>query len=101
MSNARRSESSRQSARTAQGLSVNPATEFALGQLTWFKPCAGSPRDRHQLYTSSRTCFLPSLGMRTIRDRLSVVEAQIHASSEPDPLAEFRDRPAGTTWKSL
>ena len=42
-----------------------------------------------------------AIGMRTVRDRLSVVEAQIHASSEPDPVAEFRDRPARTTWKSL
>jgi len=40
-------------------------------------------------------------GMRTIRDRLSVVEAQIHASSEPDPIAEFRDKPAEAVWKSL
>jgi site-specific DNA recombinase len=40
-------------------------------------------------------------GMRTIRDRLSVVEAQIHASSGPDPIAEFRDQPAATVWKSL
>jgi hypothetical protein len=39
--------------------------------------------------------------MRTIRDRLSVVEAQIHASSEPDPIAEFRDKPAESVWKSL
>jgi hypothetical protein len=40
-------------------------------------------------------------GMRTIRDRLSVVEAQIHASSEPDPIAEFRDAPAAAVWASL
>jgi DNA invertase Pin-like site-specific DNA recombinase len=42
-----------------------------------------------------------AMGMRTIRDRLSVVEAQIHASSEPDPIAEFRNKPAEAVWKSL
>src|SRR5690348_3091723 len=42
-----------------------------------------------------------AIGMRTIRDRLSVVEAQIHASSEPDPIAEFRNKPAEAVWKSL
>lgn len=40
-------------------------------------------------------------GLRAIRDRLSVVEAQIHASSEADPIPEFRDRPAEVAWKSL
>jgi site-specific DNA recombinase len=40
-------------------------------------------------------------GMRTIRDRLSVVEAQIHASSEADPLAEFRNKAAEAVWNSL
>lgn len=40
-------------------------------------------------------------GMRTIRDRLSVVEAQIHASSEADPLAEFRNKAAEAVWSSL
>ena len=40
-------------------------------------------------------------GLRKIRDRLSVVEAQIHASTEADPIPEFRDRPAGVVWKSL
>jgi site-specific DNA recombinase len=40
-------------------------------------------------------------GLRAIRDRLSVVDAQIHASSEADPIPEFRDRPAEVAWKSL
>jgi DNA invertase Pin-like site-specific DNA recombinase len=40
-------------------------------------------------------------GMRKIRDRLAVVEAQISASDEPDPLAEFRDKPADVVWKGL
>jgi hypothetical protein len=40
-------------------------------------------------------------GLRAIRDRLSVVEAQIHASTEADPIPEFRDRPAEVVWKSL
>jgi len=42
-----------------------------------------------------------AMGMRTIRDRLSVVEAQIHAANEPDPIAEFRDKPAASVWHSL
>ena len=40
-------------------------------------------------------------GVRAIRDRLSVVEAQIHASAEADPIPEFRDRPAEVVWASL
>jgi site-specific DNA recombinase len=40
-------------------------------------------------------------GLRAIRDRLSVVEAQIRASAEADPLPEFRDRPARAVWESL
>jgi DNA invertase Pin-like site-specific DNA recombinase len=40
-------------------------------------------------------------GLRAIRDRLSVVEAQIHASTEADPIPEFRGRPAEMVWKSL
>jgi site-specific DNA recombinase len=40
-------------------------------------------------------------GMREIRDRLSVVEAQIHSAAEADPIPEFRDRPAETAWRSL
>jgi site-specific DNA recombinase len=40
-------------------------------------------------------------GMREIRDRLAVVEAQLRACDAPDPLAEFRDKPAETIWNSL
>jgi DNA invertase Pin-like site-specific DNA recombinase len=40
-------------------------------------------------------------GLRAIRDRLSVVEAQLHASTEADPIPEFRDRPAEVAWESL
>ena len=42
-----------------------------------------------------------AIGLRAIRDRLSVVEAQIHAANEPDPIAEFRDKPAASVWNSL
>ena len=40
-------------------------------------------------------------GMKDIRDRLARVEAQLAASDAPDPLAEFRDRPAAAVWESL
>ena len=40
-------------------------------------------------------------GMRDIRDRLAVAEAQLAACTEADPLAEFRDKPAETVWKGL
>ena len=40
-------------------------------------------------------------GLRANRERQAVVEAQIHASTEADPIPEFRDRPAETVWKSL
>ena len=41
-------------------------------------------------------------GLRECRDRLSVIEAQIHAHTEPDPLPEFREgRPAGAVWESM
>ena len=40
-------------------------------------------------------------GLRAIRDRLSVVDAQIHASTEADPIPEFRDQPAEVAWQSL
>jgi len=40
-------------------------------------------------------------GMRVIRDRLAAVESQLAASDVPDPLAEFRDRPAAAVWESL
>jgi site-specific DNA recombinase len=42
-----------------------------------------------------------ALGMKEIKDRLDVVNAQLAASDEPDPLAEFRDRPAAAVWESL
>jgi site-specific DNA recombinase len=40
-------------------------------------------------------------GMREIQDRLKVIEAQLAQTDQPDPLAEFRDRPAGAVWASL
>jgi DNA invertase Pin-like site-specific DNA recombinase len=41
-------------------------------------------------------------GMADIRDRLDVVQAQLAACAEPDPLAEFRgDEPAEAVWRSL
>lgn len=40
-------------------------------------------------------------GLRAIRDRLSAVDAQIHASTETDPIPEFRDQPAEVAWQSL
>lgn len=40
-------------------------------------------------------------GLRAVKDRLGVVEAQLHASSEADPIPEFRNQPAGVAWKSL
>ena len=42
-----------------------------------------------------------AVGMREIRDRLAVVDAQLRQSSAPDPLAEFRDQPARAVWHSL
>lgn len=44
-----------------------------------------------------------STGLRIIRDRLRVIEAQLAQSDEPDPVPEFRD-PHGRTrqiWQSL
>ncbi len=40
-------------------------------------------------------------GMREIRDRLAVIDAQLTVSDEPDPIPEFRDQPARTVWESL
>ena len=40
-------------------------------------------------------------GMRVIRDRLALIESRLAASDQPDPLAEFRDRPAAAVWESL
>jgi site-specific DNA recombinase len=44
-----------------------------------------------------------SAGLRIIRDRLRVVEAQLAQSSEPDPIPEFRGRHSATReiWQSL
>lgn len=42
-----------------------------------------------------------ALGMRDIRDRLGVIDAQLAKSDQPDPIAEFRDRPAETVWNAL
>jgi site-specific DNA recombinase len=40
-------------------------------------------------------------GLREIRDRLAVIDAQLAVSDKPDPLAEFRDAPARAVWASL
>jgi site-specific DNA recombinase len=40
-------------------------------------------------------------GLREIRDRLAVIDAQLAVSDQPDPLAEFRDAPALAVWGSL
>jgi DNA invertase Pin-like site-specific DNA recombinase len=42
-------------------------------------------------------------GLRAIRDRLSVVNAQLAQSSQPDPIPEFRGRHSATRqiWQSL
>jgi site-specific DNA recombinase len=40
-------------------------------------------------------------GNKVIRDRLTVIESQLAASDTPDPLAEFRDNPAGVVWEKL
>ncbi len=41
------------------------------------------------------------VGLKAIRERLAVVNAQLADSDQPDPLAEFRDRPAKMVWQSL
>jgi hypothetical protein len=40
-------------------------------------------------------------GMKEIRARLAQIDAQLAVSDQPDPLAEFRDRPAAAVWESL
>jgi DNA invertase Pin-like site-specific DNA recombinase len=40
-------------------------------------------------------------GMRMIRDRLAGIDRQLARSDQPDPLAEFRGRPAVAVWESL
>jgi site-specific DNA recombinase len=40
-------------------------------------------------------------GTREIRARLARIDAQLAASDAPDPLAEFRGRPAAEVWESL
>ncbi len=40
-------------------------------------------------------------GMRKIRDRLAIVETQLRECDAPDPIAEFRDKPAKAVWDSL
>jgi len=42
-----------------------------------------------------------ALGMKEIKDRLDVVNGQLAASDEADPLEEFRNAPAEVVWKSL
>jgi site-specific DNA recombinase len=39
--------------------------------------------------------------LREFKDRLTTIDSQIAACDEPDELAEFRDKPAETVWKSL
>ena len=39
-------------------------------------------------------------GMREIRDRLGVIDAQLAVSDQPDPLAEYRDAPARAVWNA-
>ena len=40
-------------------------------------------------------------GLREFRTRLVKIDAQLAASDQPDPLAEFRDNPAAVVWESL
>ena len=41
-------------------------------------------------------------GLAAYQDRITVVRAQLHACTEPDPLPEFRSaRPAAEVWESL
>ena len=39
--------------------------------------------------------------LRYIKDRLAVIDSQLAACDAPDPLADFRDKPAETVWASL
>ncbi len=42
------------------------------------------------------------VGMRTIRDRLTVVESQLAQANKPDPIPEFRHHgPTRKTWHGL
>lgn len=41
------------------------------------------------------------VGLREIKERLAVIDAQLATSDKPDPLAEFRDKPAEVVWESL
>jgi hypothetical protein len=40
-------------------------------------------------------------GSREIKKRLAAIDAQLAASDQADPLAEFRDRPAEAVWAEL
>jgi site-specific DNA recombinase len=40
-------------------------------------------------------------GTKVIRDKLASIDSQLAVSDAPDPLAEFRDNPAGVVWDSL
>lgn len=40
-------------------------------------------------------------GKREINDRLLAINARLADTDRPDPLAEFRDRPAAAVWESL
>ena len=41
------------------------------------------------------------VGLREIKERLAVIDAQVATSNKPDPLAEFRDKPAEVVWERL
>lgn len=42
-----------------------------------------------------------AVGLKSIRERLAVVNTQLADSDQPDPLAEFREKPAQVVWDSL
>jgi len=41
------------------------------------------------------------IGLKSVKERLAVIEAQLATSDHPDPLADFRDAPAATVWENL
>lgn len=42
-----------------------------------------------------------AVGVRAIRERMTVIEGRLAVSDAADPLAEFRDKPADVVWASL
>lgn len=40
-------------------------------------------------------------GLRVIRDKMAAIDAQLAVTDTPDPLEEFRNRPAEVVWESL